>query len=531
MKRALLYCRVSTDRQAEEGYSLDIQEESMIRFCMAKSIEVVMIFRDDESGKDFNRPQYKLLREYVKKNHKNIDYVLVAYWDRFARNVMEALIEIAAFAKLKVEVNCTGSWVDKKDISSKLLQFLPLMMAEMENDKTSVKTKEGMRKAASSGRYCNRAPIGYMFIDDEQDLITAGKRRKNRLLTPDIARPNRIEFAKELFKEVNKELECINAIRKKLVLKHGIKCSKNNAYNLLRNKLYKGIVSVPATDDEEGYEIIGRHQPLVTEELFDRVQDIMSGKVKKSKPSQQKRPELFLTNFLVCSDCGKNLYGSPSLNRLKKLYLYYQCNCGFRVRADKVNSNFESHMSKFHFEPLVVDYYVEIVRDVYKGSDEQRKKELKSINEVMIDCQKKLNDALNELVEKRIGRDEYGTYCEGVKAKLIRLKEQKSQLEGVGRDFEIRLKSSALLLKCFYKRYKEVDLATKRKIIGSIYPEKVVVYKNRLRTPNSNSVMSLLCTLGADFKVDKKRRALQKQGSSTSAPRLGLEPRTLRLTV
>jgi site-specific DNA recombinase len=69
-------------------------------------------------------------------------------------------------------------------------------------------------------------------------------------------------------------------------------------------------------------------------------------------------------------------------------------------------------------------------------------------------------------------------------------------LEGVERDFAGKLKSSVLLLKCFYKKYSEVDFDAKRKIIGSIFPQKLLIYKNTFRTSNPNSVISLICKLG-----------------------------------
>jgi DNA invertase Pin-like site-specific DNA recombinase len=49
---------VSSDEQAK-GYSLDVQFESLTKYCLLNDIEVVKHYREDYSAKDFNRPEFK----------------------------------------------------------------------------------------------------------------------------------------------------------------------------------------------------------------------------------------------------------------------------------------------------------------------------------------------------------------------------------------------------------------------------------------------------------------------------------------
>ena len=89
MKKAILYVRVSTDEQADKGYSLRDQEERLKQYCNQKQIEVVALFREDYSAKNFNRPEYKRLMQYAREHKNNIDMLLFMKWDRFSRNVSE----------------------------------------------------------------------------------------------------------------------------------------------------------------------------------------------------------------------------------------------------------------------------------------------------------------------------------------------------------------------------------------------------------------------------------------------------------
>lgn len=71
MKSVLLYIRVSTEEQAEKGFSLPAQEEALRKYAKQKELNVVGIFQDDFSAwKGFNRPGYNKLSEFIEKNKK-----------------------------------------------------------------------------------------------------------------------------------------------------------------------------------------------------------------------------------------------------------------------------------------------------------------------------------------------------------------------------------------------------------------------------------------------------------------------------
>lgn len=114
MKKAILYSRVATNTQANENRSLTNQQNSMIKFCKSNSIEVESIFADTASGSNLDRSAFQKMKAHIKKNYTKIDYILVTDWDRFARNIEEALVEISRFQKLGIEVNSSTSWVDMK---------------------------------------------------------------------------------------------------------------------------------------------------------------------------------------------------------------------------------------------------------------------------------------------------------------------------------------------------------------------------------------------------------------------------------
>jgi len=165
-KTAVIYTRVSTDTQAEKGYSLRDQEDKIRRYCEQKNIHILEHFQDDHSAKDFNRPEWKLLMGYLKKNKKNIDEFIFVKWDRFSRNLMESMKVIKDIKSLGIEINCLENNVDDSVPENKLIQMIALILQEIENDRRSLNTIGGMRRAMKEGRWPRQAPIGYKNARD-----------------------------------------------------------------------------------------------------------------------------------------------------------------------------------------------------------------------------------------------------------------------------------------------------------------------------------------------------------------------------
>jgi hypothetical protein len=97
----LQYIRVSTDEQAEKGFSQRNQEEMLRKYCSINH-KLHCVF-EDHSAKTFNRPQWKKFLDDVKKNKNKINLVLFMKWDRFSRNAGDAYQMINVLIKLGIE--------------------------------------------------------------------------------------------------------------------------------------------------------------------------------------------------------------------------------------------------------------------------------------------------------------------------------------------------------------------------------------------------------------------------------------------
>lgn len=92
MRKADLYIRVSTDEQADKGYSQRDQEDRLRKYCELKSISIRNIYVEDHSAKSFNRPEWQKYLSNLRKlkNSKVGTLLLFTKWDRFSMNAGDA---------------------------------------------------------------------------------------------------------------------------------------------------------------------------------------------------------------------------------------------------------------------------------------------------------------------------------------------------------------------------------------------------------------------------------------------------------
>jgi site-specific DNA recombinase len=156
-----LYIRVSTDEQADKGYSQRDQEERLKKHCENNKIKIRKIIFEDHSAKTFNRPKWNDLLLDLKKKKGIVDFILFSKWDRFSRNAGDAYQMINTLRKLGVEPQAIEQPLDLTVLENKLMLAFYLAAPEVENDRRALNVLLGMRKAKKEGRWMGSAPVGY----------------------------------------------------------------------------------------------------------------------------------------------------------------------------------------------------------------------------------------------------------------------------------------------------------------------------------------------------------------------------------
>lgn len=253
MQTATLYIRVSTDEQAQKGYSQQSQKERLEKFCFANKIQILQVVYEDHSAKTFNRPEWSKLFLSLSRNRANRpDFILFSRWDRFSRNAADAYSMIERLKKMNIETKAIDQPLNLAIPENKIMLAIYLATSEVENDRRSLNVKQGMRKAKQEGRYTCHAPIGYINIT----LIDGTKRI--------IPKEPEATFIKNIFIELAKGYHSTRFIYNETI-ENGFKCSLNNFWLMIRNPIYCGKIVVPAYEQENRHLVNDLHEKLISE--------------------------------------------------------------------------------------------------------------------------------------------------------------------------------------------------------------------------------------------------------------------------
>ena len=170
MKRAVAYCRVSTDGQVgEDKFGIESQREQIKEYCEKNDIEVVQWFIDEGvSGTDRRRPALdKILGGEI--TNPPIQYVIVAKSDRLARKVELYYGFKSRLAEMNIEIiSVSEDWSAQDRLAAMIIENFIAVVADIERENIRVRTSGGRRIKAKQGGYAGgRAPMGYKIVDHQ----------------------------------------------------------------------------------------------------------------------------------------------------------------------------------------------------------------------------------------------------------------------------------------------------------------------------------------------------------------------------
>lgn len=517
MKVADLYIRVSTDEQADKGYSQRSQEEVLTRYCAIKGFKVRKVIFEDCSAKSFVRPEWQKLLVELKKKRGQSDLILFTKWDRFSRNAGDAYQMINILASLGVEPQAIEQPLDITIPENKLMLAIYLAQPEVENDRRALNTFFGMRRARKEGRWMGPAVTGYINKINEkgQKYICPNE--------PDAS------IMRWVFEQLATGDWYIDQIWRE-AQKKGLTCGRKNFWQIIRNPVYCGRIFVPKYKDEEAHTVLGQHEPIVSEELFNQVLDVLDGRKHLPKKKISSQRNLPLRGFLICPKCGYMLTGSASKG-CKRHYHYYHCfaKCGVRYNADLVNKKFVEEIEKNSINPDMIDLYKKVLVDVFDQTVGGRDSELSDSRKQLKIYSDKIDKARELLLQGDLDASDYRKIKHDGERQISILEGKLMEL--TANTFHI----GPLLQKALYNvaylpnLYQEADIEEKRRIISSMYPENLTFDGEQHRTNRLNEAIRVFNSVKPVFEAKKKDKSVEKTdlssmvaGSRIELPTLGL---------
>src|SRR6266516_4493937 len=307
--RAVAYVRESTEEQGQ-GFSPDAQRQAIRTFAAQNGLTLVGEYCDFHSGwkRADARPEFQRLMSDAAE--RRFDCVLVYHTSRFARNQVEArhykqMLRERLGIKVLSITQPLGE--DHSDPSAFLAESIHEMFDEYYSVSLSFWTRTGLREKARQGHLVGALPLGY--CRDPESAVGV----------PD---PERARLVRELFERYADGQESDRSLAAWLSAK-GARSAKDRPFTkdtmreILLNSAYCGYVGGLRSKDRS---IRGLHEPIVSEELFDRVQEVRTWRARVVKPGPPS-DDYLLRKLLHCERCGARMHGTRGSRPPVRRYL------------------------------------------------------------------------------------------------------------------------------------------------------------------------------------------------------------------
>lgn len=352
LKECVLYRRVSTKEQEDEGWSLDSQLREAQSWADRNRCKIIGDFVESRTAKGSARPAFsnmvRLLAEYPGA------FILTEKTDRLTRNRKDDLL--LESLNISVFFLKESRW-QKPDAKAheRLVHRFKVLIAENYSENLSEEIRKGLNEKVHQGIYPTHAPLGYLNVPEP------GTKRK--MIAVD---PQRGPIVRQLLLEYASGSHSIKtlAVRAEelgLRTKKGNRVHKSGMEDILRNPAYCGIIRWNGVDHE------GVHEPLISEATWQTIQDVMSGR--GTSRVRYGAKNLAYRGMLRCA-CGHQMSGEVK----KGKYTYYHCTGMHECERPFVREEVFDDYFVSLLEGLVLPDFIlkELCKDVRAQYEEER---------------------------------------------------------------------------------------------------------------------------------------------------------------
>ena len=381
-RQAALYARVSSKEQAE-GFSIPAQLKLLYDYAEKNGMKVARVFQEAETAKRAGRSAFEELKTFLHDNQR-VGSLLVEKTDRLYRNFADYVALDFEQMNLAVHLVKEGQVLSPESHShQKLFHGIKVAMAKNYIDNLSEEVKKGLNEKASQGFYPSYAPIGYRN-DREAHTIEI--------------EPREAPFVERAFTLMAGGRYTLNTLRQTLYV-DGLR-SRRKGHVLSQQELIRILSNLIYTGDFvwNGVRYDGKHDAIVSRDLFDRVQEVMANRM---RPRKRKHNFAF-TGLIKCGHCGRAVTAEIQKGR----HIYYRCSAqcdGVRYLTEReVARQFGEAVRRITLTADIVDWTIGALRESDHDRVQFRQEAIKRLEERRARLASYVDQAYQDRLDGRI---------------------------------------------------------------------------------------------------------------------------------
>lgn len=291
-----IYVRVSTDEQAQEGFSIRAQIEKLKSYALLKDWDIYDIYNDEGiSGKNIiDRPDINRLIEDIENG--KVNNVLVFKVDRLTRSTKNLLELVELFEEYNCAFNSLTESIDTDTPSGRMFLKIIAIFAEFERENLISRVKMGLERKVKEGYTLANYLTSYGYTKD--------RGQKVQEINPFEATILKEIASMFLDKDMSFNGIAKNLVERKIPTKSGSgSWSATIIKQILTNPTYIGKVRYSTDDEDKYFEADGQHERILSDEVFYTIQEKiknMPNLTRTKKPSDKS----YFCGVLTCGMCG-----------------------------------------------------------------------------------------------------------------------------------------------------------------------------------------------------------------------------------
>jgi site-specific DNA recombinase len=459
--KSIILARVSTEEQKEAGNSLPAQVARLEGYCKRKDFKVVKKYSFDESAYKNKRDEFDKILDYLKASKEKIA-VCFDKVDRFSRNVFDKrvsyLYELAMQDRIELHFVSDNLVITPSISAAEKFHFgMNLGLAKYYSDAISDNVKRAYEQKWRNGEWTGKAPIGYINTEDEKG---------NKNIVPDT---EKADFIVKLFNQYASGNHSMKTLAK-MVYRIGLKSSKEKMLSTsmiehtLKNPFYFGLMEI------KGKTFPHKYQPLITHELYEKVQSVRLGWAKK--PFQYAAKPFIFRGLIKCFVCGCTI--TPELKKGK--YVYYSCtnHKGIHkkrtwVREEVLMEPIYKIFDQLQYPEAKIKEITESLNKLNASKVKFHKRSIEALRQEYDKLQKRADNMLDLLADQSITKDLYDKKFKEIKERQYEIESQMTNYTEADERYGIAVSQVFSLARRARPIFESSELAEKRQFLNFLF--------------------------------------------------------------
>ena len=461
MPGAVCYIRVSTAAQEAQTYNLPTQTRKVEDRCERDGLPVLKTFTDAESARTSDRPQFQAMLAYCRKHRGKVSHVVFADLSRLARNIEDQASKLGTFKQLGITpVSCDEKLEDSA--AGRLAINMLGIFNQWFSDNLSERIRYRMSMGRQDGRFLHLAPIGYVNGENGAGLQIDSQRAA---------------LVRQAFEWVATRSYTLEEILRRLRLRGlttrraGKPIVKQTLSRMLRNPIYAGWIA----STENGDKFQGQHEPIISQELFDLVQDALDGKDAPPVVHKKLNNDFPLKGFIRCATCDKKLTAGWNKGRKEKYARYWCWNpkCKAKVSGgrDEIEMAFLRILDMLVPTQEYLKQLPQIAKNLWACRLENNKNERKRLNTLLSDAKTLNQRILLQKVNDELTEEDFATLKETVTKQKNDAETQLTALDTEATTMEGLLEGTQHDVVDLVKMWRDGGVQQRQELAWSLYPE------------------------------------------------------------